>query len=1074
MQRKQVGRVLHLARLLVVLFAAAHMMPGQTAASLTGRVTDPSDAIIPGVTVTVTNTATQIAHTTITNGDGYYFVPFLPPGPYQVQLKGNGFKVLQRSGLVLEVAEAARLDFKLEVGDVRQSVQVQSTVPLLNVENATVGQVIDNKQILDLPLNGRDFTQLATLVPGATSLAPSGSEATSQLSINGARSNGAVFMVDGISITEQFYDGAALNPSIDAIQEFNVQSNALSAEYGQGNAVVNVQLKSGTNDVHGSAFEFFRNQVLDASNYFSQGQKAPLRYNQFGGTLGGPLTIPHVLKGKNRNFFFVDYQGSRVRNPNTQNNPTATQAMREGNFAGLGPIIDPTTSQPFPNDQIPASRLSPQAQYFLKFIPLPNSGVFPQQTYVYSASNSSQTDQFDVRTDHRISDSDNLSVSYSLQGLTQYSPGPSPVNGGVSNSVWNQAARLHEVHTISPTTVNELHLGYLRFNAHASPQGEGTNYTVLSGMGGFNETSLQAPGFPNLYIDNYIGIDGNVWYPFHSKDNKYDVGDTFMMVKGAHTIKLGGDMRWFSSADMGAAQSRGNFWISNEYTGVSFADFMLGLPTYGSRTFPRNEMGIASDRNFGYFVQDDWKVSSRVTLNLGLRYELNFLPRTLNNQAASYDLKTGDIVIATDNGVPNLTAQQVTQYVYPMFKDIIVTDRSVGLDNSLRHMPWNNWAPRVGLAVQAARNTVFRAGYGWFYLLSNANQTGSTLVINPPFLADELGKYNAYPTPTATLATLFPDPSKQYNLGPLAVHSIDPNALTPYLQEWNASLQHLIGGFLSVETAYVGSKGTHLDSGVSFNVPLPGPGSIQERRPNPRFAAGTIVGNGSFSTYNALQSKAQIKNWKGLSLLASYAFAKSIDNVSNNPQWGGMGDPNNQDRNKGVSDFDVKHRFVSSINYALPFARGKKTLFAQVVGNWDIGSILTVQSGMPFTPTIETNLLNNGVGNYPDRIASGQVADRTLTHDFDPTAFKVPAQYIYGNCGRNILYSRGFANLDSMIKRNFAITERVTLQARGEFFNLTNTPHFGAPDADIQSPTAGQIFSAGAPRDIQLALKLRF
>jgi len=479
--------------------------------------------------------------------------------------------------------------------------------------------------------------------------------------------------------------------------------------------------------------------------------------------------------------------------------------------------------------------------------------------------------------------------------------------------------------------------------------------------------------------------------------------------------------------------------------------------------------------NEHFFVQDDWKLTPRITVNLGLRYELNHPPTVLHNQMASADPVLKRVVVASDSdGKITTTGQQVGQFLYPLFADVIVPSSKVGLGPSLRYLDKNNFAPRLGVAWRPGSDVVIRAAYGIFYGLIQGNRSESTGIVNPPFLADELSNFNTTPVPSKTLANMFAPVSQGLNLVPLSFFQIDPNMRDPYFQEWNFAVQKLAAKVISLEGAFVGSKGTKIEFSRPVNVPLPGPGTIQNRRLWTRFASGSYVENSGYSSYNAFQGKVEIRSWRGLSFLGSYAFAKSMDNLSGDVQGFSSQDPNNNNGEKGVSDYDVKHRFVGSANYALPFGRGSRALPAQIVRDWEVGSIVILQSGLPFTPSIATDPANTGTSLRPDRLGRGTVADRALTRDFDVNAFRLPVQFTYGNSGRNILYARAIRNWDFIAVRNFALREQVRLQFRAEFFNLTNTPSFGAPVANIQSGNAGRILSAGEPRDIQFALKLTF
>jgi hypothetical protein len=810
-----------------------------------------------------------------------------------------------------------------------------------------------------------------------------------------------------------------------------------------------------------------------------------VKQNQFGFTLGGPVEIPRLYNGKDRTFFFGDYEGTRLRRASTFNNIVANSAMRGGDFSGQRAIADPDTTRPdparptsfirdnFADNRIPANRFASQATFFLPFYPLPNAAG---DRFVYAPSRANTGDRFDNRIDHRFSDADSLSGSYTFQRSQTFTPGQFPANGASTLFLRKQRLSISENHTFNPGLVNELRLGYVRARFFQVQQGLGTNYTVQSGIGGFEENSHEFPGFPGLSITGFLSFDISSFVPIKFRDDKYEIIDNLTIVRGRHTMKTGVDLRRYDTNTVNAAYSRGMFNFTGTYTNIGFSDYLLGLPFQGRRSFPRNAFGIHFMSNQHFFFQDDWKVTSTLTLNLGLRYEINHTPRVINNQAASTDPVLRRIVVASDDkGNINYQGQQIGRFLYPLFADAIVPSSQVGLDNTLRNLDKNNFAPRLGVAWRpGGGDLVLRAGYGIFYGLIQGNRAESTAIVNPPFLADELSNFNTTPSPTKTLANMFAPVSQGLNLVPLSFFEIEPNARDPYFQEWNLAVQKLVAKVVSIEGAYVGNKGTKVEFSRPVNVPAPGPGAIQDRRLWTRFASGTYVENGAYSSYHAFQGKVEIKSWHSMSWLASYAFAKSMDNLSGDNQGFSAQDPANNNGEKGASDYDVKHRFVLSGNYALPFGKSLGGPVGHVLRGWELGSIVTFQSGLPFTPSISTDSANTGTSLRPDRTGSGALADRTLDRDFDSGAFRPPNQFTYGNSGRNILYARGRKNWDFIAMRNFRVRERMGVQFRAEFFNFTNTPAFGGPVSNIQVANVGRIMSAGEPRDIQLALKLSF
>ena len=1064
----------HLVLLAVVMILGIPAF-GQTAA-ITGVITDAKAGAVGDATVTARNVNTGIKIEAPTNYEGYYTFPRLNPGNYELTVRKSGFRAATRPAFKLDVGQVARVDVTLTVGDVSQTVTVMAEAPIVASETATVQQVVGAEKIVNMPLNGRNFTQLATLTPGASGGGLQSSEQSHQISINGMRNSKTQFMLDGASVSNQYFDVPSIEPSVDAIQEFSVQSNSLAAEYGKGTSVINIVLKSGTNQVHGALFEFVRNQLLDARNFFNATSVRPaVKLNQFGFTLGGPVVIPRLYNGRDKTFIFGDYEGTRGRSAVTNNNLVPTAAQQQGNFSSLSAAInDPLVSPkvPFPGNIIPASRLSPQSAFFLPFYPQANtaSGLF---NYVPSSRNT--VDKFDTRVDHYFSRADSLTGTYSFNQVLNYAPGAFPANGAVIQAVRRQAAALSETHSFGPSTLNELRLNYVRTRESNSAQGLGTNYTVQSGIGGFTEQSSAFPGFPGLSISGYLGFNENAFVPIIFRDNTREISDSVTWLHGAHMFKAGGLFRYYDTATVNAAHSRGNFIFNTTYTGNSFADFLLGLPFQAQRTFPRNEFGIAPMRNEHVFFQDDWKIARTLTLNLGLRYEVNNPPTVLHNQMASTDPVLQRIVVAsTSDGAINYNGQQIGQYLYPLFAQYIVPSSKVGLGPSLRYTDWNNFAPRAGLAWRAGNDFVIRMGYGVFYGLIQGNRSESTGIVNPPFLADELSNFNTTPVPTKTLANMFAPASQGLILVPLSFFQIDPHMADPYIQEWNFTVQKAIKGVLSLEGGWVGSKGTKIEFSRPINIPDPGPGTIQNRRLWPVLASGTYVEDSGYSTYNSLQIKAQVRGWHGISFLSSYAFSKSLDNLSSDTQGFSSQDPRNNNLEKGPSDYDQRHRWVTSLNYVLPMAKNRRDFLGRVVHGWEIGSIVTWQTNTPFTPSISTDPANTGNSKRPNRIASGTVADPTINLWFNPAAFAVPAAYTYGNSARNILYGPTHVNWDALAMRVFPIKDRLNIQFRGEFFNFTNTPSFNGPVTNIQAANVGHITSAGAPRDIQLALKLLF
>ena len=1076
-------------RIVFVLLLAAVAFAEPTATIL-GRVTDPSGATIVHAKVVVHNESTGIDRSTITTDSGDFELALLPiTGRYTLTISQTGFQTEQIAGIVLQVDQQARFDVSLKVGSISQQVSVQAETPVVNTDSGSIGAVIENRTILDLPLNGRNFTALATLTPGAQSGGNNSNTGFPTIIVGGGHAAKTEILLDGISDQDQLYDGVEFTPSVDAIQEFKVQANSFSAEYGRGDAIINATIKAGTNAFHGDVFEFLRNSDLDARNFFTTGTKAALEQNQFGATLGGPIK-------RNRTFFFASYDGTRIRQGQAKNTIVPTQAERNGDLSALGVSVkNPLTGTPYPNNLIPASAIDPATTYFFKFVPLPNTA---QGTYYFNAPLTSNVDQGNIRIDHRFSDADALFGRYSINNLNQFSPGNYSSNGGSTQAIRVQDAVLDETHIFTPTLVNELRLGYERMHSDISPQGLGTNYTLQAGIQGFQETTANFPGFPNLTVGGFGAggtgalISGNDFQPLVNPENMYEIVDGITWTKGSHTIKFGTDLRRDFFTSTNAAHSRGDFTFSGQYTGSGLGDFLTGYPLSGARDFPRNIFGETIS-NYHFYVQDDWKASPRLTLNLGLRYEFNPQPQYFQNQASWFDPLTGQIAVSQYNGAPNLITQQVAKYAYPQFQRYFVTPQQVGIPNNLLFNHYNNWAPRVGFAFRPFNDnkTVIRGGAGIFYLLQSGNNTVSQPILNLPFIVDES---KSQPTvnglPTEQAQNFFQPFSTNSAFNTPLAYSFDPHNKTPFLDEWNIAVQRELMPNLALEIAYVGSKGTYLEQMVPFNIPPISPNDtrpIQQRLPFPAFAEdGTYLSNQNNSNYNALQIKLEKRFSKGLSFLLSYAHGKAID-ATTNDQGGESftGNPLDLRTMRGPSDFDVTDRLVISYGYQLPFGHGRTfmsnapRLLDWTLGGWQLEGITTFQSGMPFTPLLGTGdpaHVNRDYATRPNAIGSPSLTNPSIYRWFNLAAFAVPAPYTIGNAGRNSLRGPGIQNWDISVLKNFFFTESRYLQFRSEFFNAFNHANFSNPNRNVDDPVhGGQITSTSTDaRIIQFALKLYF
>jgi len=1080
---------------LLAVSATSSLLLAQPAGTILGRVVDPSGAVLAGAKVTAKNTATGLERSTTTTDTGDYELPLLPiTGAYTLTFAKEGFQSHEITGIVLQVDQRARIDATLNVGSIAERVTVSEAAPIVNTETGSIGQVIGNKNIVDLPLNGRNFTQLASLLPNAV-VQTQGTAGSTVVSVSGGRLSKTEYLLDGISINEQLFDGVAIRPSVDAIQEFKLQANSFSAEYGRGNAVMNATIKAGTNDLHGAVYEFLRNDKLDARNTFLP-SKAPYRQNQFGAAAGGPVFLPRLYSGKDRTFFFLNYEGTRIRQGNAFNPVVPTEAFRRGDFSALStPVRDPLTQQPLPGNILPPSRMNPATQYFLQFMPLPTtaSGTAP-----YAAPFRSNVDQSNVRLDHRISGNNSLFVRHTYTRREDFNPGRYPQNGGYSQDNRTHNTVISDTHIFSPTLINELRLGYTRFYNANINQGLGTNHTALAGITGFELTSLNFPGFPQLSISGYQGIAGNAYQPLINPSNMYELVENLNWIKGAHTFKYGIDFRELRFTSTNSANSRGAFSFTGAYTGNAFADFLSGYPFSGQRSFPRNQFG-EYDRRYHFYVQDDWKVSSRLTLNLGLRYELNRPPDFLNSQAARFDFERNKIqVMRLPNGQINTTTQQVAQFAVPRFQDVFERPEDAGLPNNLFFINRTDFAPRIGLAYRpfSDNKTVIRAGFGVFYLLTSGNNTVSVPVINAPFIVDESANQVAVNgVPQRPVQTFFDPFSSNANFTPPLAFGFDPHMSTPRMHQYNFAVQREITRDVSLEIAYVGNQSRHLEREVQpRNFPPINPGDnrpVQQRRPNPRFAGGSYFDASGNANYNALELKLEKRFSRGYQFLLGYTWGRTIDMESNDQGSGGSDNPYNYRTMRGPSDIDFNQRFVGSFLVELPFGKGKplagsvKGLASGIISGWQLAGIVTVQGGFPFTPTLGSADPTNSGRSYglrPNVAGNGHVDNRNRDHWFNINDFPVPAPFTIGNAGRNILRGPGLSNQDLSLLKNFHVTERVYFQFRAEYFNAFNVTNLQLTNSATPSSTqvdlpavVGKIFSTATPARIgQFALKLYF
>ncbi len=1050
-------------------------------ATVTGQVRDASGSAIPGVRVVAKNVRTNIEREAVTSENGDYTIPLLNIGEYQVSAEKTGFKKAVQTGLVLQVDQKARLDFTLQVGQVSESVEITAATSLVQTDSASVGTVIDNKRVVELPLNSREFYALALTAPRVLPPAQ-GSTLSFRGGFNVAGSSEVSnnFTLNGIDNNDTGINGPSFRPSIDAIQEFKLLSGIYSAEYGRnsgGQVVINT--KSGTNQVHGTAYEFLRNQALDARNFFLRlkpGEKAPsFKRNLFGGSFGGPIV-------SDKTFFFVSYEGLRLRQSVTSLATVPTTAMLNGDFRGIIvngrplEVKNPFTGLDFstPNVIDPAL-INPIGQALARFFPAPTTvtaaGQAPSNNYNFSATRRENYNQVSSRFDHSLSSKDSLYGTYNYYDNPAFEPSNSLCGSrvlpgfGCNTGLKTQLIGIVETHTFTSNLTNEVRLGFNRLRQPRIQEDDNVDFVNQFKIPGtfFGETPFNG-GVPQVAITGFSTIGGATNLPQDRRDNTYQFVDNLIWIRSAHTLKFGVDIRRFQSNLYFISQGRGifnfNATANTPTSGHPFADLLLGVPTSTQRN-PRGPSTYSRTSSFNVYAQDDWKVNSRLTLNLGLRWELNTPMTEKYNTIASFDPKTAQIRAAGQNGVP----ENLFKYDY------------------------NNFAPRIGFAWQPLGDskTVVRGGAGVFYNVQPAGNGLLGMLFNFPFRLPQT--FNSSRTAPITLSDPFPGPvpTTAPTNGSLTMTAIDENFDAAYITQWGLSVQRGVGSDVVFEIGYLGSKGTHLPLNRNLNQATSGLGSpqqVQARRPYPQFGNITWIESVANSTYHSLEMKAEKRYTKGLSLLGSYTFSKSIDNspgisTSSNASSAVAQDARNLRDERGLSDFDVRHRIVASTIWEIPLGKGHRGFgsgpLAHVFGGWQASGILSLQSGRPFTAVLSgdfSNTLNRN--DRPNLIGDPNSGPKTVQQWFNKDAFQTQATGSFGTAGRNIIIGPGFQNLDFALSRNFSVTERFRIQFRTELFNAFNHANFNYPAATQNASSFGQIASALDPRQIQFGLKVIF
>ena len=1130
-----------------VLTLAAPLLHGQATGSLSGTVTDKAGAVVAGAKVTVSSQGTGVVRESVADDTGHYLIPLLSVGIYTIQAEAPSFQSTSQKDIRLQTDEHREVNFTLNAASVSATVEVSATEVAVETTNSSLGQVITSQQVAQLPLNGRNFVQLATLTPGTTQETnpnsffnggPSSEVSTRgsfSLSVGGSRASSTDWLLDGNDNNELTAGGIAVIPSIDAIEEFKVLTYNYSAEYGtRAGPTVLVTTKSGSNQLHGTVFEFFRNKALNTSSYFAS-TKEKFNLNQFGGALGGPIF-------KDKTFFFVDYQGKRQRRGIPFVGTVPTLAMRNGDFTGAGEIFNPYTSGPggrvpfqcdntgnalTPNvggDQpagvacsvIPQALINPITQKMINFYPDPVNNSL-SNNYTNVPVRKLDEGSFDVRLDHNFSAKDSAFARFSYDQANSFIPGGSPgfaeanafaSTQNISNHGRNLA--ISETHIFSDRAVNRITGGFNRIFNQITSFGSGTNQSQKLGIPNANLGGISSGLTSTIVGGGFWGLGDRGFAPFQGGTNVFSISDSFDVIRGKHDIRIGGQVR-ANQMNVATNAFQDGFWVFTNFwsadsglgpgTGNNAADFLLGFPSLAlhDQTFKGAETGRRW-KLFRPYIQDDWRLTSNLTLNLGLAWAFVTPITEVGNRQANFDFATGRFLI------PGKTS-----------------DARVGV-----RMDKTALEPRIGLAWKpfGSSNTSVRAGYAIFHD-SSWNQGGQGLWENPPFF-QESGSFGfnvgGCPATTPSGAQSFCAANGASTAGfsvsdgfPLATEITDPALFGGNLQsqnldfkqgrvqQYNVNVEHLMPGDVVLTVGYAGSRSSHiLVDGLNLNVaqPFACDSTRQEFDPNyklgcgiastpyPQFGSIFNANDIGYAHYDSLQVKAETKSAKhGLYALVGYTYARNFDNGFSDGLGTSAGAtfhplPGTKNADWALSQIQLNHNFTASMIYDLPFGKGKQFGSSwsgpvnTVLGGWEVDVIEKITSGFPLFLTTGNN--SSGVSfasnsNRLDQTCNGRLSNHTVSKFFDTNCFQDPAQGKLGNASRSTLYGPGFVNTDFSAIKHFRLRESTDLEFRAEFFNLFNHAQFFLPGQDKASSDFGRITqTVNNPRLVQFALKLKF
>jgi outer membrane receptor protein involved in Fe transport len=1050
-------------------------------ATVVGRVTDPSGAVIPGVAIQATNVDTNIPQKGLSNEVGDFTIPYLRPGRYTLEARIEGFRAYRRAEFTLAIDQVLRIDIPLELGATAEAVTVSDTPPALNTETAVRGEIATDKEITEIPLDGRNFTDLAYLTGGVL---PKGDGGDGSFAVNGGRADNFGFVLDGVNNTQRRNTGAVIHPPLEGVQEFKLITSGFNAEYGRyAGGMMSVVTKSGGNGFHGSLYEFLRNDVFDALSYFDV-EKSKLRRHQFGATVSGRVFLPKLYDGRDRTFFLVTWESLRLVDGKSQRGIVPFPEMLNGDFSRVTDALgrplalnDPfaVPRAPFPNNQIPASRLDPVSLKMAAYFPKPNlaAGV---NNFISQGNATTSNNNFGVKLDHRLSAADLLTLSVFWRPNAVWDPvassrSPLPIFGSRNNTL-DLLSYVGYVRPIGPSWLLDVKASFSRkTNNQRWPYGADRDWAAEIGFPG-GTTNPVSRGLPQFEATGYILLGPAYDLPKVWVFNNYQYSGAITKIHAGHTLKFGGDFLRMQYFSRNYGDTRGRLTFNGRFTSSTMADMLLGWPSSS-----RRQLDAAGPyhliSNYSAYVQDDWKISPSLTLNLGLRYELMKPPREKFGAWSMFIQDLSKVVIA---GHGNLSAEEFNRRLAIVPAQYVTSAADAGLPLSITSPDYTNFGPRGGFAWRmfGDTRTVLRGGYGIFYGSSSLYRMDDYADTYPFSINETYSVSGSNPT-LVTASNPFPDVRRNAPGGVTSTYgqqSTRPHS--QYLQAWNLTFERELAKGAVLEVAYAGSKGTHLQRRYDINQPYREL-ELRQLRPYTGFTAIQIISDGSNSIYSSGSVTIRRRFSRQLQVRGTYTFAKSIDESSNTGgtiqyNFATAQDSRNLKGERGRSDFDTGHSFAGLLSWEPNFSRHP------LLRNWRISATSTIYTGPPFTPRLGSFDYTAGGASRPDRIGKGALPNPTVDQWFDRTMFPaVPlGSYRFGTSGRNILDGPGTVNINAGLSRRFRWSESGAVQFRFESQNLPNHPNFNLPETRVDIISGGTITRAKNNRMLTLGLRVEF